>query len=131
MDFTEAERLLRKCMDKDDCPAEAYLLMAQVHLHKNNYEESRKSLDVGLSYNFKVREHPLYHLIRAKLLKQSKQIDASIQTLQKAIELPSFKAEQSKKREKLELVDTDRIAIYLELMDSYQQLNQVVCFSKC
>lgn len=39
-------------------------------------------------------------------------------------------SEQSRKREKLELVDTDRIAIYLELMDSYQQLGQAVCSLK-
>uniref|UniRef100_A0A915PRR2 Tetratricopeptide repeat protein 21B n=1 Tax=Setaria digitata TaxID=48799 RepID=A0A915PRR2_9BILA len=125
MDFTEAERLLKHCTERSDAPPETYLLMAQIHLCKNNYDEAGKDLDIGLSYNFKVREHPLYHLIRAKIQKNSKQIAASIQTLQKAIQLPLFKAEESKKREKLEVVDTDRIAIYLELMDSYQQLGQL------
>ncbi|CAG9531744.1 unnamed protein product [Cercopithifilaria johnstoni] len=125
MDFAEAERLLANCTDKNDAPPEAHLLMAQIHLHKNNYDETGKCLDIGLSNNFKVREHPLYHLIRAKLQKNSKQIDVSIQTLQKAIELPLFKASPSKKRQNLEVVDADRIAIYLELMDSYQQLGQL------
>ncbi|EJD76093.1 tetratricopeptide repeat protein 21B [Loa loa] len=125
MDFAEAERLLESCTEKNGAPPEAYLLMAQIHLHKNNYEEAGKCLDIGLSNNFKVREHPLYHLIRAKLQKNSKQIAASIQTLQKATELTSFKANESKKRENLEVVDADRIAIYLELMDSYQQLGQL------
>uniref|UniRef100_A0A0R3RUA2 Tetratricopeptide repeat protein 21B n=1 Tax=Elaeophora elaphi TaxID=1147741 RepID=A0A0R3RUA2_9BILA len=125
MDFAEAERLLDGCTDKNDTPPEAHLLMAQIHLQKNNYDAAGKCLDIGLSNNFKVREHPLYHLIRAKLQKNSKQIAASVQTLQKATELPSFKASQSKKREKLEVVDADRIAIYLELMDSYQQLGQL------
>ncbi|EJW71493.1 hypothetical protein WUBG_17599, partial [Wuchereria bancrofti] len=32
---------------------------------------------------------------------------------------------QTRKRENLEVVDADRIAIYLELMDSYQQLGQL------
>lgn len=72
-----------------------FCLTLQVHLHRNNYDETGKYLDIGLSNNFKVREHPLYHLIRAKLQKNSKQIDASIQTLQKAIELPLFKASMS------------------------------------
>ncbi|VBB28350.1 unnamed protein product [Acanthocheilonema viteae] len=124
-DFAEAERLLSDCIDKSDAPPEAHLLMAQIHLHKNNYDETGKCLDIGLSNNFKVREHPLYYLIRAKLQKNSQQIDASIQTLQKAIKLPLFKASQSKKRQNLEVVDADRIAIYLELMDSYQQLGQL------
>ncbi|VDK84622.1 unnamed protein product, partial [Onchocerca ochengi] len=125
MDFVEAERLLKSCTDKSDAPPEAYLLMAQIHFHKNNYEETSKCLDIGLSNNFKVREHPLYHLIRAKLQKNSKQFAASVKTLQKAIELPSFKADQTKKCEKLDIVDADRIAIYLELIDSYQQLGQL------
>uniref|UniRef100_A0A1I8EC19 TPR_REGION domain-containing protein n=1 Tax=Wuchereria bancrofti TaxID=6293 RepID=A0A1I8EC19_WUCBA len=125
MDFTEAKRLLESCIDRNDAPPEAHLLMAQIHFHRNNYEEAGKCLDIGLSNNFKVREHPLYHLIRAKLQKNSKQIAASIQTLQKAIELPSFKDNQTRKRENLEVVDADRIAIYLELMDSYQQLGQL------
>lgn len=74
------------------CRIFGLFLTLQIHLHKNHYEETGRCLDIGLSNNFKVREHPLYHLIRAKLQKNSKQIAASIQTLQKATELPSFKA---------------------------------------
>lgn len=54
-------------------------------------------MDVGLSYDFKVREHPIYHLIRAKLYKKMKQIDASIATLLKAMELPAFIAGKHEK----------------------------------
>ncbi|VDM95115.1 unnamed protein product [Thelazia callipaeda] len=126
MNFGAAEKLLKNCTDSENAPSEAYLLLAQVHIQKNHYDEASRCLDTGLSYNFKVREHPLYHLIRAKLQKKSNQIDASVQTLQKAIKLPSFKAyNRSKRRENLELIDADRIAIYIELMDSYQQLGQL------
>lgn len=61
-----------------------------MHLQKNNFDEAGKCLDVGLSYNFKVRERPLYHLIKAKVQKNSGQIEASVGTLRNAIQLPSF-----------------------------------------
>ncbi|VDM42674.1 unnamed protein product [Toxocara canis] len=126
MDLIGAEKLLKSCLDRDETTAEAHLLMAQMHLQKNNFDEASRCLDVGLSFNFKVREHPLYHLIKAKVQKKSGQIDASVGTLRSAIQLPSFNAAPAKKREKLDVTDADRIAIHLELMDSLQQIGQIV-----
>ena len=37
--------------------------MAQIQLHQGNYVSAQQSLEVGLSYNFEVRDHPLYHLV--------------------------------------------------------------------
>jgi hypothetical protein len=41
----------------------AHLLMAQIQLHQGNYLNAQQSLEVGLSYNFEVRDHPLFHLV--------------------------------------------------------------------
>lgn len=45
----------------------------------------------GYLLGFQVREHPMYHLIKARILKTSNNIDGAIQLLQNAIALPSFK----------------------------------------
>ncbi|VDK46613.1 unnamed protein product [Anisakis simplex] len=126
MDLCGAEKLLKSCLDRDETTAEAHLLMAQMQLQKKNYDEAGKCLDVGLSFNFKVREHPIYHLIKAKVQKNCAQIDASISTLRNALQLPSFNSAPSQKREKLDITDGDRIAIYLELMDSLQKMGHIV-----
>ena len=55
---------------RDSSYAEAHLLLAQVQLHQGNFMNAQQSLEVGLSYNFEVREHPIYHLINAKVLKE-------------------------------------------------------------
>ena len=44
----------------------AHLLMAQIQLHQGNYLNAQQSLEVGLSYNFEVRDHPLFHLVSQK-----------------------------------------------------------------
>ena len=56
---------------------------------------AQQSLEVGLSYNFEVRDHPIYHLINAKVLKtQGKTADA-IKTLQTALNLVNRKKQGS------------------------------------
>ena len=51
-------------------------------LHQGNHVKAQQSLEVGLSYNFQVRDHPLYHLINAKVLKDQGNLDEAISTLQ-------------------------------------------------
>lgn len=66
-------------------------------------EEASKCLDVGLAFNFKVRDHPLYYLIKARLLKRSKKSDEAIMMLKSALDLPAFLGEQFWQFKKLQL----------------------------
>uniref|UniRef100_A0A0N5A168 TPR_REGION domain-containing protein n=1 Tax=Parastrongyloides trichosuri TaxID=131310 RepID=A0A0N5A168_PARTI len=124
MDMDEAEKLLKKCIEKSHQIAEVHLLMAQIQVEKKNLDEASKYLDIGLSLNFKVKDHPLYHRTKALLLKKSNQIDQSISLLKQAMKLPTFEGSIDKP-DSLTVSDSDRIAIYLELIDSYQILNNV------
>lgn len=40
----------------DSTSSEAHLLMAQIQLYQGNYKQAQQSLEVGLSYNFEVRD---------------------------------------------------------------------------
>ena len=71
----------------DPTLAEAHLLMAQIQLHQGNYLNAQQTLEVGLSYNFEVRDHPLYHLINAKVLKGQGDVEEAVDTLQVAMSL--------------------------------------------
>jgi tetratricopeptide repeat protein 21B len=102
MDVDGAMKLLKLCVDKNNNIAEAHLLMAQVcfdlfklmllkiYVQKQDLEQASKCLDVGLAFNFKVRDHPLYYLIKARLLKRSKKSDEAIMMLKSAFDLPAF-----------------------------------------
>ena len=66
----------------DPTDADCHLLMAQIQLHQGNILNAQQSLEVGLSYNFEVRDHPIYHLINAKVHKSNGNHDDAIKTLQ-------------------------------------------------
>nr|CAD2194553.1 unnamed protein product [Meloidogyne enterolobii] len=120
-----AEQLLRGCVNKSSDNAEAYLLLAQILVQKNELDEADKLLDIGLGFNFRVREHPLYFLTKARLEKRANRVDQSIEQLRNALDL------FAKKESELELAEAERIAITLELIDSLQTANRIEEADSC
>uniref|UniRef100_A0A915CVM3 Tetratricopeptide repeat-like domain-containing protein n=1 Tax=Ditylenchus dipsaci TaxID=166011 RepID=A0A915CVM3_9BILA len=121
-----AEALLRSCIEKNTGVAEAYLLLAQIYVQKHNLDEAAKLLDVGLGFNFKVREHPFYYLTKARLDKRAARVESSINLLRTALDLPIFSGRTIvKDGSKFDVTESDRIAIYLELIDSLQLINHI------
>ncbi len=96
--------------------ADAHLLMAQAQLTQGNLINAQKSLEVGLGYNFEVRDHPVYHLINAKVQKEQGDLDAAIKTLQTAMKLDNSK----KSNGGVDFSRTDSVSLYLELADCYR-----------
>ena len=107
----------------DPTMAEAHLLMAQIQVHEGNYLSAQQNLEVGLSYNFEVRDHPIFHLINAKVQKDQGNIEDAEKTLKKALELALKDLEVSKKGpkqndgKKIAFTTADLATIYLELAD--------------
>ncbi|XP_038077972.1 tetratricopeptide repeat protein 21B-like isoform X2 [Patiria miniata] len=119
-----AQSSLQLCLDRNPQFSDAHLLMAQIHLHAGNYKQSSQSLEMGLSYNFEVREMPLYHMIKAKAQRKLNQLDECIKTLQSAMQLPGVKqraASASKRGGKVRpIAASDRVSVYLELAEAYR-----------
>ena len=53
-DVDAAQSTLQHCLDQDATFSAAHILMAQIHLHQDNFKLANQSLEVGLSYNFEV-----------------------------------------------------------------------------
>lgn len=53
-DVDAAQGTLQHCLAVDSAYSDAHILMAQIHLHQNNFKAANQSLEVGLSYNFEV-----------------------------------------------------------------------------
>jgi len=60
-------------------------------LHKNNYAACEASLENGLSYNFEVKDSPIYYIIRAKIQKKQNNLNEAMETLSVAMNLPGMK----------------------------------------
>lgn len=69
----------------------------------------------------KVRDHPLYHLIKAQAKKKMGELTEAIQTLQMAMSLPGVRRSESSsksKSRKMELSPADCVSVFLELADA-------------
>ncbi|XP_048728803.1 tetratricopeptide repeat protein 21B-like isoform X2 [Ostrea edulis] len=127
-DIDSAQGTLNHCLEMENTYSDAHILMAQIHLYQNNFKLANQSLEVGLSYNFEVRDHPLYHLIKARILKKSGDSAEAVKTLQMAMALPGVKAAgkgpMSKKGKMPDIGTNDRVSVFLELAEAHTALGE-------
>uniref|UniRef100_A0A665UEK1 Tetratricopeptide repeat domain 21B n=1 Tax=Echeneis naucrates TaxID=173247 RepID=A0A665UEK1_ECHNA len=120
-DTDTAQSSLHHCLDQCPSHADAHLLMAQIHLLQGNFALSSQSLELCLSHNFEIREHPLYHLIQAQTKKKMGELTEAIQTLQMAMSLPGVRragSSSKSKSKKIELSPVDCVSVFLELAEA-------------
>ncbi|CAF0901528.1 unnamed protein product [Adineta steineri] len=136
-EMNEAKATLRRIIDQEATYSDAYILLAQVHTREGNINQAYESLEHGLSYNFDLKTHPLYHLIRARILKKEKKYEEACKLLQSALNLTGIKKRQetetlktprSKSDGNTSSIQTsiqDRASVYLELAEIQLLLNRV------
>uniref|UniRef100_A0A8C5LIB4 Tetratricopeptide repeat protein 21B n=1 Tax=Jaculus jaculus TaxID=51337 RepID=A0A8C5LIB4_JACJA len=119
-DIDAAHSTLQRCLERSPSCADAHLLMAQVYLFQEKVKLCSQSLELCLSYNFNVREYPLYHLIKAQSQKKMGEIAEAIKTLHMAMNLPGMRRIQASSKSKLTKTEVDtshRLSIFLELVE--------------
>ncbi|CAB4063816.1 TTC21B [Lepeophtheirus salmonis] len=116
-DTKSALNSLENILDKlDPSDSEAYLLMAQINMHEGDFSQAQKNLEIGLSFNFQVQNHPMYHLINAKVLKENESINEAVNTLKTALTILESK-EPSSSSEKINFTSADKVSLYIELAE--------------
>lgn len=114
-DYEGALSLLKRLLDTvEPSNAQAHLTMAQILAYQGKYQLASQSLEVGLSYNFKIREEPIYHLIVAIVQRETGDLDGCIKSCQTAISL-------SAANRKSNMSTSDRATLYLELITAYSK----------
>ncbi|KAM9669880.1 tetratricopeptide repeat protein 21B isoform 2-T2 [Dama dama] len=122
-DIEAAYNNLQHCLEHSPSYADAHLLMAQVYLSQEKFKLCSQSLELCLSYNFKVREYPLYHLIKAQSQKKMGEIGEAIKTLHMAMSLPGMRrigSSSKSKYRKTEIDASHRLSIFLELVEVHR-----------
>jgi len=111
---------VRYCLQLDNTYADGHLLMARIDLEQGNTSAAAQDLEFGTSYNFEIRDSPLYFSIKAKIEQAEGKLSDSINTLQKAYKIVKTKQtpSSSKKRTKRAISEHDRVTIFLELADA-------------
>lgn len=136
-DTNEAKIVLRRIIDQEATYSEAYILLAQVYTRDGNVQLAYEALENGLSYNFDLKTHPMYHLIRARILKKEQKYDEACKLLQSALNLPGVRKKQQTDGQKtprtkseqmitsVPITMQDRVSVYLELAEIQILLNRV------
>nr|XP_036870432.1 tetratricopeptide repeat protein 21A isoform X2 [Manis javanica] len=117
-ELENAQSILQHCLELDPTSVDAHLLMAQIYLAQGNFAMCSHCLELGISHNFQVRDHPLYHFIKARVLNKSGDHLAAIETLKMTIKLPTLKMEGGKKFRGPSVWPSERVSILLELADA-------------
>ncbi|XP_028334413.1 tetratricopeptide repeat protein 21B isoform X7 [Physeter macrocephalus] len=122
-DIEAAYNNLQHCLEHCPSYADAHLLMAQVYLSQEKFRLCSQSLELCLSYNFKVREYPLYHLIKAQSQKKMGEIAEAIKTLHIAMSLPGMRRTGTSSKSKYRKTEVDashRLSVFLELVEVHR-----------
>ncbi|XP_075036827.1 tetratricopeptide repeat protein 21B isoform X1 [Mixophyes fleayi] len=122
-DVEAAYSSLQHCLEQNPSYADAHLLMAQVYLSQDNLKLCAQSLELCLSYSFEIRDYPLYNLLKAQTQNRMGQTQEAIKTLQIAMSLPGMRkggTTLKSKGRKTEISASDRVSIFLELVDAHR-----------
>ncbi|XP_070632170.1 tetratricopeptide repeat protein 21A isoform X2 [Bos indicus] len=117
-ELEHAQSTLQRCLELDPTSVDTHLLMAQIYLAQGNFAMCSHSLELGVSHNFQVRDHPLYHFIKAKALNKSGDYPEAIKALKMIIKLPTLRTEENKKFRGPCVRPSERVSILLELADA-------------
>uniref|UniRef100_F7FMX1 Tetratricopeptide repeat domain 21A n=1 Tax=Monodelphis domestica TaxID=13616 RepID=F7FMX1_MONDO len=117
-ELENAQSTLQRCLELDPTSADVHLLMAQIYLSQGNFTMCSHSLELGVSHNFQVRDHPLYHFIKARALNKSGDYPEAIKTLKMIMKLPTMKKGENKKTRSSCIRPSERVSILLELADA-------------
>lgn len=127
-DMDGAQATLQCCLDGDSTFSDAHILMAQIHLGQGNFTSAAQSLEVGLSYNFEVREHPQYHLIKARIQRKQGDLQDARKTLQTTMQLPGVKTGRvtsgKANSRQVHISVNDRVSVFLELAEVHRLLGE-------
>lgn len=116
-EYEVALSLLRRLLDRvEPSNAQAHLAMAQILAYQGKYQLASQSLEVGLSYNFKIREEPVYHLIIGMVQREAGDLDNCVKSCQTAMSLAGLSANR-----KSDMSTPDRATLYLELIAAYSK----------
>ena len=70
----------------------------QIHLRNNDFKAANQSLEYGLSYNFQIKNHPTFHLIKSRIAKQQGHLQEALKLLSSAMLLPGVRKPSMKKK---------------------------------
>ncbi|KAL9899857.1 tetratricopeptide repeat protein 21B-like [Glossina fuscipes fuscipes] len=110
----------------------AYLLLAQVQMQQQQYSKAMQSLELSLSYNFLMRENPLYNLLLGIAYRQQQQYKDAQKSFNAALHLLHEDPVQDSKNSSIKRTEvlngfstSDEVTLYLELIGTLRDMGGI------
>ncbi|XP_031631527.1 tetratricopeptide repeat protein 21B-like [Contarinia nasturtii] len=127
-EISEATATLQRLLnDIDPSYSDAHLLLAQIHIQQKHYQRANQNLETCLSHNFEVRDNPMYHLVNGVIKKNLLQFEDAQKSFQTALNIcgvANSNTSLNKSKDKYALELSDRVTLYLQMIDVYLLMNQ-------
>ncbi|VDP99669.1 unnamed protein product [Trichobilharzia regenti] len=102
-----------------------------IYLYMSNLKAAEQTLETGVGNNFEVRNHPLYQLVRARIMSRQGSAKIAVQILKQAIaNLSNLQhRSQSMKSNNLgyfqnDLTLNEKLSLYIELADAHRNAGE-------
>ena len=83
-----AQRYIGICLQMDPNFVDALLLSAMINYHNEQYMGAAGALEQAISHNFRIRDNPLFMLVKGQVELKNNQPREALKTLEAAFNLP-------------------------------------------
>uniref|UniRef100_A0A5K3EN19 TPR_REGION domain-containing protein n=1 Tax=Mesocestoides corti TaxID=53468 RepID=A0A5K3EN19_MESCO len=100
------------------------LVHFQIYLHQGNLRMAEQALEIGLSNNFDLRDHPINNLVQARIYLNDFNTEKAIRVLIETLANPDAPGRSTEPISKLNYSDF-WITIYIDLIYAYRKMNKI------
>lgn len=119
----EAQRLAQQVYDLDSTHAGSQVLLAQIYIQQQAYTKAAQSLEMCLSYNFKVRDSAMYHFLNGVILKSAGQLHEALSSFSASLQIVTSKSNISRTYDS-DLNIIDKATLFLQIIETHSALGQ-------
>ncbi|XP_032512890.2 tetratricopeptide repeat protein 21B-like [Danaus plexippus] len=87
----EAKAFAQQIIDLDNTHAGSQVLLAQIYVQQSNFNKALQSLEMCLSYNFKIRDSAMYHFLNGVIIKNMNQIQDALASFNTSLQIANNK----------------------------------------
>ncbi|XP_023941812.1 tetratricopeptide repeat protein 21B [Bicyclus anynana] len=120
---TKAQAIARQIGDLDNTHAGSQVLLAQIYIQQGAFSKATQTLEMCLSYNFKIRDSVMYHFLNGIILKNMNQIQDALASFVTSLQILTSKNNVSRQQES-DLNIIDKATLYLQIIELQTTLGQ-------
>ena len=126
-DVEAAVRVAAACVGDEPSYVECYAVLAAVHVHQGKLRMAEQVIEQAMGHDFTVKETPVYHLVRARVLQADGRHEDAVRALQGALALPRVRSSDhgAPGRYFRGISLSDRVTLHLALAEAHQAAGQL------